>query len=142
MDRFDFYRRWLVAVGLLLAGFGALMAVSSGSSLFEPIRTLVEPAFWPHAEPDVATAGFAAWAFGVWGATIAGWGITVTFLAQLGIGRREPWAWHALAIATGVWFALDTGLSAIHGVAANVALNVAILALVVVPLAGTRRQFR
>ena len=142
VDTIDFYRRWLVAVGLLLTGFGLLMALISGTSWFDPLRDLVTPAFWPHAPTDAATVGFEAWAFGVWGATIAGWGVTVTFLAQLGIGRREPWAWHALAIGTVLWFVLDTGVSLVHGVMANVAINAVILVLVAVPLGATRSQFR
>lgn len=142
MDTFDFYRKWLVAVGVILAAFGVAMALTSGTPLFRPLQGLVDPAFWPHGSADPGTVEFRAWVYGVWGATIAGWGVAIVFVAAQAFARREPWAWHAIALGTAIWFVLDTGTSLAHGVAFNVALNVVIAVLVAVPLAGTRRLFR
>lgn len=52
--------------------------------------------------------------------------------------RRERWAWWALALGTALWFVLDTGISAGHGVGINVAINLTVLVLIGVPLAATR----
>jgi hypothetical protein len=142
VDRFDFYRKWLVAVGALLVVFGVAMALASGTALFRPILGLIDPAFWPHGSADPGTVEFRAWVYGVWGATIAGWGIAVVFVAAQAFARREPWAWHGIALGTALWFVLDTGISLAHGVVINAAFNAVVLVLVVVPLGGTRRLFR
>lgn len=142
MDRFDFYRKWLVALEVLLVVFGVAMALGSGTPLLRPLLGLVDPAFWPHGSVEPATADFRAWVYGVWGATIAGWGVAVVFVASQAFARREAWAWHAIALGTAFWFVLDTGISLAHGVVVNAAFNVVVVALVAVPLAGTRRSFR
>jgi hypothetical protein len=131
------WRTWLIVVGVGIAAGGVAMAVASGTPLFEPVYRLIDPAFWASGPPDAGTVSFRAWAIGAWAATIAGWGIVVTFVAHAAFGR-EAWAWRALALATGTWFVLDTGISLLHGVGMNVAFNVVVLALVAVPLLATR----
>jgi len=142
MTRFDWYRRWLVADGCLISGFGVVMAVTSGTQLFAPFHELVNPAFWSAAEPDRATAEFQAWVYGTWGATAAGWGLVVAFVAHHAIGRRQRWAWWALALGVSFWFVLDTAISLVHGVAFNVLFNVVVAGLVAAPLVATRSLAR
>lgn len=132
------WRTWLTVVGIGLAVFGTGMALLARTPLFEPLHRLIDPAFWSAGPPDPGSVEFRAWAYGVWGATLAGWGIVVAFLAREAFGRAEPWAWRALALGTGLWFVLDTSVSAVHGVGANVVINVVVLAVVAVPLAATR----
>ncbi len=141
MFAFDTCRRWLQVLGLLLGAFGTAMALAAGTPAFDTVDRLVDPAFWENG-PDAAAREFQAWAYGVWGATIAGWGIAVAFLAAQAFRRREAWAWHAIAAGTALWFVLDTGLSLAHGVTFNVAFNLAVLLAVAVPLLSTRHSFR
>lgn len=131
-------RRWLVGVGLLVTGFGAVMALASGTPLFDLFNRWVDPAFWSDGPVDPGTVDFQAWVYGAWGATLAGWGLVVTLLAREAFGRGERWAWWALASGVSVWFALDTTISLIHGVIFNVALNVVLFVLITVPLVATR----
>ena len=133
------WRHWLIGVGVALTAFGVVMALASGTPLFEPLNRLIDPAFWEAGPPNPGSTGFEAWAFGVWGATIAGWGVVVTFVAREAFGWPERWAWWAVALGTGLWFVLDTGVSLAHGVGFNVAVNLVVLVLLAVPLIGTRR---
>lgn len=139
---YDGWRRWLLAVGAGMVVFGLFMAVASGTPLFASFNGLIDPAFWAGGTPPAGIDDFRAWAYGVWGATIAGWGVTVAYLAAEPLRRREAWAWRAIAISTAVWYAFDTGLSIAHGVILNVAFNTALLVLVAVPLAVMRRDMR
>jgi hypothetical protein len=132
------WRTWLVGVGVGLTAFGVFMGLASGTPLFEPLYRLIDPAFWEAGPPDPGSVSFRAWTMGVWGATLAGWGITVTLLAREAFGRHERWAWWALAAGTGTWFVLDTGISLAHGVAFNVAINILVFVVVGVPLVATR----
>lgn len=142
MFAFDTCRRWLQALGLVLAAVGLAMAAAAGTPLFDTVDRFVDPAFWGSPGPDAAARDFQAWAYGVWGATIAGWGIAVAFIAAQAFRRREAWAWHAIALGTALWFVLDTGRSLAHGVTFNVAVNIFVLLAVAVPLLSTRRSFR
>ena len=131
-------RRWLTAVGLVVTGFGIVMAVASATPLFEVVNRLIDPAFWSDGPPDPGTAAFRAWVYGAWGATLAGWGVVFSLVAWRGLGNREIWAWWALATGTLLWFFLDSAVSLAHGVTFNVAFNVMLLALVGIPLGATR----
>jgi hypothetical protein len=43
------------------------------------------------------------WFYGVWGATIAGWGIFLIFMACIPFKQREKWACNCLVVGLGVW---------------------------------------
>lgn len=133
------WSQWLAAVGAVLGLVGVFMALFAGTALFGPIHALIDPAFFGARPPDEATASFRAWVYGTWGATVAGWGITVALVAWFGIRAGRRWAWWTLAIGTASWFVLDTAISALHGVAANVLLNVVVAVCVGLPVLATRR---
>lgn len=134
------WRRWLLAVAIGMVVFGLFMAAASGTPLFAALNRLIDPAFWAGGTPPAGIDDFRAWVYGVWGATIAGWGVTVAFLAAEPLRRREAWAWRAIAVSTAVCYVFDTGLSIAHGVVINVAFNTVVLVLVAVPLALMRRD--
>jgi hypothetical protein len=46
MSNFRFWQRWMVAVGIAIVVFGILMAVLSGSPLFDLFNRQIDPAFW------------------------------------------------------------------------------------------------
>ena len=135
---FDTARRWLTALGLLVTAFGLVMALTSATPLFDVFNRLIDPAFWGTTPNDPGTAAFHAWVYGAWGATLAGWGVTITLLAWEALGRRERWAWWAPAIGVSTWFVLDTTISLLHAVVFNIALNVALFVLAALPLLATR----
>jgi hypothetical protein len=141
MRDFSFWQRWLLAVGILIAGFGLLMALASGTPLFDLFNRQIDPAFWGGASVDAAARQFQHWIYGVWGATIAGWGIFLVFLVRNPFAAKERWAWNCIALGLALWFILDTSLSMYYRVYFNVAFNTLLLIAAAPPMILTRREF-
>ena len=141
MANFSFWQRWLLIVGVLISVFGILMAFLSGTPLLDSFNNQIDPAFWGVATVEASARGFQQWVYGVWGATIAGWGIFVTFLAHYPFRNREKWSWNCLVSGVLVWFVLDTSLSMYYNVYSNAVFNTALLIGVSLPLAFSRRYF-
>jgi hypothetical protein len=68
-----FWKRWLIAVSLLLIALGLGM-VLLGFAPQKPSDDPVIEAFFGGNLPAGGTTAFFGWAFAVWGSTIVGWG--------------------------------------------------------------------
>ncbi len=141
MANFAFWQKWLFAVGVFISVFGILMALYSGTPLFDPFNRQIDPAFWGTSIIEANTRAFQQWVYGVWGATIAGWGVLVAFIAHYPFRNKELWAWNCLAAGLAVWFVLDTSLSVYYHVYFNAVFNTLLLILAALPLLGTRQAF-
>ncbi len=141
MTSFSFWQRWLFVVGIVVSVFGVLMTVFSGTPLFDLFNRQIDPAFWGTNAVDIAARQFQHWLYGVWGATIAGWGIILAYIAHYPFIKRERWAWNGLVFGLVVWFVLDTSLSLFYKVYFNAAFNMALLILVGLPVVVTRNEF-
>jgi hypothetical protein len=128
-------------VGLGIAVFGILMAFLSGTPIFDLFNRQIDPAFWGGGSSLESIRPFQQWVYGIWGATIAGWGVFVTFIAHYPFRNKEKWAWNCLVLGILVWFVLDTALSAFHKVYFNVAFNTALLILAGLPAVFTKKEF-
>ena len=141
MKSFIFWQRWLLIVGIILSVFGIMMALLSGTPLFDLFNRQIDPTFWKarnrgwrnQAVPGLDLRGL--------GATIAGWGIFMGFIVPYPFNRKERWSWNCLVLGLLAWFILDTSLSAIHKVYFNVAFNTILSVLVGLPLLFTKRDF-
>ena len=140
-DRFDFWRKWLLAVCLIVVAFGLVIALLSWTPLFGVFDSLVNGVFWPGSSPDAAAGQFRLWVYGMLGATMAGWGVTLTYLVLHPFGKKEKWSWNAIAIGLAVWFVVDTFMSAYTGAYFNTGVNVLLIGLAGVPLLATRKLF-
>jgi hypothetical protein len=138
MRSFSFWQRWLWIASLGLVVFGGAMALLNRTIVFAAFNRGIDTGFWPAALPEGVTA-FQGWAYGAWGATVAGWGLMCALLVRHAFARREAWSWWAMAASIGVWFILDTAISAANQVWANVILNTLLLVVFALPLAATRR---
>ena len=141
MQNFSFWQRWLFVVGLGIAVFGILMAFLSGTPIFDLFNRQIDPAFWGTEASLESIKPFQQWIYGIWGATIAGWGVFVTFIAYYPFRNKEKWAWNCLVLGLLVWFVLDTVLSIFHKVYFNVAFNTTLLILAGLPAIFTRKEF-
>ncbi len=141
MQKFFFWQRWLFVVGLGIAAFGLLMVFLSGTPIFDLFNQQIDPAFWGTGASLESIRPFQQWVYGIWGATIAGWGVFVTFVAHYPFRNKEKWAWNCLVLGILVWFVLDTALSAFHKVYFNVAFNTTLLILAGLPAVFTRKEF-
>lgn len=134
--------RWLLVVSLIGILFGALMVVAPG--LLSPLSRPSYNSFFTtdrYSQLSAADIAFQNWLYGVVGAVMAGWSLTVAFIAYFPFRAGERWAWPALGIAVVVWFVLDTGISWLHGVTVNVLFNTVLLIAFGVPLIASRRFF-
>jgi hypothetical protein len=141
MQSFSFWQKWLLGVGIVITVFGTVMALVSGTPLFDLFNRQIDPAFWGTNAVGNATKQFQQWIYGVWGATIAGWGISVIYIARYPFQNKERWSWNCLVFGLLIWFVLDTWLSAFHKVYFNVAFNTALLILAMLPIVFTRKDF-
>ena len=143
MSRFAFWQKWLLAVSVYLIAFGIVLALFPQSRLMNlAFNNQINPAFWA-APSDMGpgTVRFQAWIYGVLGATVAGWGVLLAFISHFPFKAKERWAWNAIAAGIGLWFIIDSPLSACYGVSLNLLFNTALLLLIAIPLAATRKAF-
>lgn len=141
MTSFSFWQRWLLVVGIVVSVFGVMMGLLSGTPLFDLFNRQIDPAFWGTNAVGDAARQFQQWVYGVWGATIAGWGIVLTHIARYPFNRKERWSWNCLVFGLLVWFVLDTSLSVFHKVYFNAAFNTTLLILAGLPVVLTRKEF-
>jgi hypothetical protein len=141
-QRFLLWQRWLLILGVIIVVFGVALAFLYSTPLFDIFRTQIDPAFWAAGELTGGTVPFQQWVYAVLGATMAGWGVCIAFIAAVPFKRREKWAWNCLALAVSLWFVIDTFLSWRFGAMFNVVFNTLIFLAVLVPLLLSRGFFR
>jgi hypothetical protein len=83
-------------------------------------------------------AAYVAFVYGVLGAVMIGWGVTLGWIARVPLRRGEAWAWWATAVPLVAWFVPDTSRSLLAGAWQNALLNVVFAAMFVPPLVGLR----
>lgn len=141
MKEFSFWQRWLFAVGALLTVFGIVMAFFSGTAVFELFNSQVDPVFWRTEDIADNARRFQQWIYGVLGATVAGWGVFVTFVAHYPFRKKEKWSWDCLVVGLLLWYLTHTAISLNFKVYFNAVFNTVLLVLVMLPVIFTRRYF-
>jgi hypothetical protein len=109
--------------------------------LFDVFRTQIDPVFSGAGELTGGTLLFQQWIYGVLGATMAGWGVCIAFIAAVPFKRKEKWVWNCLALAVSLWFVIDMFLSWRFGALFNVVFNVLVFLAAMVPLLFSRKYF-
>jgi hypothetical protein len=142
MVPFAFWQRWLVAVGVAVTAFGLGLALLNQTPIFEVLfNDRVNSAFFGNGPLPSDANAFQRWIYGVLGATVAGWGVTMTFIAAGPFLRRERWSWTCLASSVVLWFSFDTAISLAFRVGVNVVFNIVLLIAVGFPLVFARKHF-
>ena len=134
MNGLILWRWWLVLVSLAVCAFGLALALAGTSGPFEFFTQRIDPLFWGQTGPPPGAAAFQRWVYGAWGATVAGWGLMMAFVAWVPLGRGEKWARNAWAVSLALWFVLDTFYSLYCGVWINILFNLALLVAMGLPL--------
>ena len=142
MVSFKFWQKWLLAVCGIIIVFGLVIALLSWSPLFTIFNSLVNGVFWPGTGPDQSSQQFILWAYGMLGATMAGWGVTFAFIVNGPFGKQEKWSRDAIAAGVIVWFVIDTLMSVYTGAYFNIGVNVLVLILAGLPLVMTIKEFK
>ena len=141
MKNSKFWENWLLFTTYLVLIVGLIMMLIG----FLPARPLQDPflrGLWEGRSLDAGTYSFYSWTFGVWGATIAGWGMSMVFLVKNAYRKREKWAWNAIFSAALIWFVFDTFFSLKFNIMLNVALNLFLFVLILLPLLMMRKEFK
>ena len=141
MKRFLFWQRWLFVFSLIVIVFGLGMALLNRTPLFTIFDSQVNPAFWRNDPLPMGVNEFLGWAYGLLGATMAGWGVFLAFVAHFPFRNRERWAWNALLLGLLLWYLTDTSISLYFGVVFNAIFNTVIFILAALPLFFTRQEF-
>ena len=77
------------------------------------------------------------WESALYGAIMVGWGVTLLFVGRYAFQRKDGGLKKALLGGLAVWLGLEALASAWFGVWFNVGVDVAVLALLAVPLSRT-----
>ncbi|MFC1718730.1 hypothetical protein ACFL6S_34075 [Candidatus Poribacteria bacterium] len=141
MNKFSFWLRWLLVVGVTICIFGIIMAFLSGTVLFKPLNSQINPVFWDTKDVDGAVKGYQQWIMGVLGATMTSWGIFVLFIVHYPFRNKEKWSWNCLIAGLLVWFFIDNSISLYFRVYFNAIFNTILFVLVMLPLVFTRKCF-
>ncbi len=142
MSPFKFWTLWLVVSGFTLSAFGVLMVLFIGTPLFAGLNGQIDRAFWPSSLAVSGLQEYQQWVYGVWGATVAGFGLLAALVGGNAFARRETWARNAIAGSLLFWYVMDTIISLNWHVWVNAALNTGVLALFALPLACTWQLFK
>ena len=137
MNYFLFWQKWLLVVSILITVFGVLMVASS---FLGDNSSGVGPEFVQKYK-IITFFAFRQWLLAILGATIAGWGICLIFMAHYPFKRKELWAWNSLILGLSVWFVLDTIFLMYAGVYFNAIFNTVVFVLAILPLIFTRKHF-
>jgi hypothetical protein len=141
MDHFAFWQRWLFVVSTAISIFGILMALFSGTIVYDLFDQLINPVFWGTSPIGNSAQGFQRFVYGVLGATLAGWGMFLSFISSHSYRNKEQWAWNCIVVGTSLWFVLDTTISLHHKVYINALLNIGLYLLVMLPIVFTKKYF-
>jgi hypothetical protein len=139
MNTFKFWYRWLIVVTITIIVFGLYIALCNQTFLFFPFIKLINTVY--NVEPSLLQSPFVKWIFGMLGATMIGWGITIWFILHNSFSHKQAWAWKALLFSTLWWFTIDSYISIITGAIFNFALNGIILISFIIPLIMTFKKF-
>jgi len=141
VNSFSFWQRWLLGVGVIVTVFGLVMALLNGTALLKPFNRQIDPVFWADGALPQAAIRFRGWVYGAWGATVAGWGLIVAWVAHTPFRKRERWAWNGLVAGLALWYGVDTAISLYFRVYFNAVFNSGLLILILLPMAFTRQSF-
>jgi hypothetical protein len=142
LEKFIFWQRWLLIFSLLLVDLGLYMAFLKGTIYFALFDNLINPVFWASTMAPASVAGFQEWIYGVLGATLAGWGTFLAFMAYYPFKQKEKWAWNCILAGVLVWYLPDTFTSLQFGVYFNAVGNTVLFILLMLPLLFTRKDFQ
>ena len=139
---FSFWQKWMVVVGLYHVVFGLLLAFFHQTALMDVLLgQYLDPVFWHDQGISQAAVHYKNFSSAVLGALVASWGMLIAFIANYPFKFREKWAWQSIAAAVTLWFIVDTGFSLYYRVSINAVFNLLTLALFLLPLLFTWKDF-
>ncbi|BAZ53640.1 hypothetical protein NIES4103_63230 [Nostoc sp. NIES-4103] len=131
-----------------------LIIVTSGVTIFS-ISLVILPdfmqlffnaMFFSHSQAHTSFSEVAycyiKFLYGVLGAVMVGWNITLLFILTGPFLRRQREAWYAMTVSVLVWFMLDSSFSMSAGFWQNAVFNTMFIVFFAIPLVATYRYFQ
>jgi len=135
---FKFWQKWLLVSGIIVSIFGISMVLNINSEKF---NSLIDPAFWGNETPNIQVRNFQQWVYGVLGATMAGWGILIAFIAAIPFKKKEKWSRNCIIAGILSWYILDTFISLKANVEFNAIGNTVLAIIILMPIFFTFTKF-
>jgi hypothetical protein len=142
LEKFIFWQRWLLIVGLILVDMGLYMTFLKGTPYFALFDNLVNPIFWASAIAPANVTEFQGWVYGLWGVAVTVWGTFLAFIAHYPFKQKEKWAWNCVFATVLLWYLPAAFVSLQFNAVLNVVANTAFLILLILPLIFTRKDFQ
>ena len=115
------FTAWFRAVSIILILFG-LLYVFFGLRIFSDIVA------------DISHDVLLPWESALYGAIMAGWGVTLLLIGRIAFRREDRELKRTLLVGLAVWLTIEAAASAWFGVWFNVGVDIAVLCLFSVPL--------
>ncbi len=142
MEPFNFWQKWLLIFGIYLSIFGIVLAFFSNTELMNFIfNNQIDPVFWENVKLQQNIISFRSWIYGVLGAVISGWGVTIAFIAHYPFREKQKWAWNCIFVGAMLWFIIDMIITIKYMVGFNILFNCILLIFMLIPLVFTYNQF-
>ncbi|WP_193199869.1 hypothetical protein [Nostoc sp. MG11] len=95
-----------------------------------------------HTTFDEIAYSYIKFLYGILGAVMVGWSVTLLFILAGPFHRGQREAWYAMTVSVLVWFVLDSSLSISSGFWQNAVFNTMFLIFFAIPLVATYRYFQ
>lgn len=136
-----FWWYWLIIVicGLIIFSLSLILTPDFMQQFFDTIFSSTIPA---HTTFDDAAYSYIKFLYGLLGAVMIGWSVTLFYILAQPFRRGEIEGWFAMIASILVWFTIDSSFSLSKGFWQNAVLNVTFLGLLAIPLAATYQSFK
>lgn len=126
---------WLVVIG------GVFLALFSDYFFSNFLDTKINRIFFSGISPEHQVEQLKKWMFGISGAVMVGWGLSMLYVVSHPFKQKEQWAWRCIFYPVLAWYLLDSSISAYFGVGFNILINSILFLQIVAPLLFLRSQF-
>jgi hypothetical protein len=134
-------RRWLQFIAVLHILGGLMLPFVVQTRILDLYNTF-NASLFQALRPDLAAPRQSAFALGLFGPTIASWGVLFLFCVTALFDLRRPGAWWALMLAVLAWAPYDALLSWQAGFYVNVVLDAGVVLSLLIPLLHVRSRFQ
>ncbi len=140
MIKIDFWRKYLICIGISLIFMGVYITILNTTSLFSLFGNLIDPVFWPDGITSDGTQQFKGFIYTFSGVYVLLWGINFLFISKYALVQGNKWAWNSLALSTAIWFVIMEPFSIYYKVYYNAIGDVIFLILILIPLLKIRKH--
>lgn len=134
----SYVKRWLQLIAILHIIGGLMLPVVVQLDIAQPYFKLMAEVFAVSHSQDLQ---FLQFMVGIFGPTIASWGVLFWAVVTQSFAIPTNGAWWLMIAACVVWAVYDSIYSSFFGLYVNAAINAVMFVMIVVPLWWVRAEF-